>query len=470
MKSLISHGRTGLIGLGLGLLSTGVILVASLSDTLLVTVEQDLTHYWRTTYDILVRPAGSRSPIEEKYGLVEANHLSGIPGGISFAQYEAMRDIPGVEVAAPVAMLGYLAEEIPLHNVGFPSEMGLYELTSELAEDTGVGLPAFQVFRASYYYVNPSAGIGSIPEINVNVNPPLGIRDYIEFPFLMAGIEPAQEAALVGLDRALVEGKYLSGEEALPLETTTDWLGNPITQTRIPVLINATPYLSFTIKTELKRVVLPSEISGLDALAAQSSQDLASLPRETLAIQQSSSKAVYQKLLENLRFRSSQFTLLHESPIGVPAPMQYQETVPPFPWEGVALEIVLPEETPQTLWTVGSVWGRPYRAGSFVRVGDEKVKFRVAFSIYAKGVLDIEKIPRPVDVNRVPLETYFPPVSILRYDEEGHPVEARMLRPSLNWAGYIQPPPLLLTTLQAARLLRGDNCISAIRVRVGGID
>ncbi|MFN3761683.1 MAG: FtsX-like permease family protein, partial [Anaerolineae bacterium] len=68
------------------------------------------------------------------------------------------------------------------------------------------------------------------------------------------------------------------------------------------------------------------------------------------------------------------------------------------------------------------------------------------------------------------METYFPPVGILRYDEEGRPVEPRMLRPTLNWAGYLQPPPLLLTTLQAARLLRGDACISAIRVRVGGID
>lgn len=31
-------------------------------------------------------------------------------------------------------------------------------------------------------------------------------------------------------------------------------------------------------------------------------------------------------------------------------------------------------------------------------------------------------------------------------------------------------PPLLLTTIQAARILAGEDCIGAIRVRVGGID
>ncbi|MGC8947586.1 MAG: hypothetical protein ACP5N6_15725, partial [Anaerolineae bacterium] len=68
------------------------------------------------------------------------------------------------------------------------------------------------------------------------------------------------------------------------------------------------------------------------------------------------------------------------------------------------------------------------------------------------------------------METYFPPLVTLRYDEMGHPVEPRILRPTLNPCGYIQSPPLILTTLAAVCALRGDNCISAIRVRVGGID
>jgi len=83
------------------------------------------------------------------------------------------------------------------------------------------------------------------------------------------------------------------------------------------------------------------------------------------------------------------------------------------------------------------------------------------------GTFDIERIPKPADVNRVPLETYFPPVSILRYDQQGNPViPPKTLHPTDNQAGYIQSPPLILTTLEAARALRGDDAISAIRVRV----
>jgi hypothetical protein len=96
-----------------------------------------------------------------------------------------------------------------------------------------------------------------------------------------------------------------------------------------------------------------------------------------------------------------------------------------------------------------------------------QVDFNVLFSWDPVGMFDIERLPQLADVNRVPLETYFPPVAILRYDEQGRPVNPpRELRPTLNTAGYIQSPPMLLTTMEAARALRGDDAISAIRVRV----
>lgn len=42
--------------------------------------------------------------------------------------------------------------------------------------------------------------------------------------------------------------------------------------------------------------------------------------------------------------------------------------------------------------------------------------------------------------------------------------------PTTNTAGYILQPPLALTTLSVARKLRGDKVISAIRIRVSGVD
>ena len=42
--------------------------------------------------------------------------------------------------------------------------------------------------------------------------------------------------------------------------------------------------------------------------------------------------------------------------------------------------------------------------------------------------------------------------------------------PTTNQAGFLTQPPLALTTLVAAQELKGDNIISAIRVRVSGVD
>ena len=92
------------------------ILVASTSFTLLtssVRTSQLITigtvqRNARSTYDILVRPPGTRSPLERRAGLVQDNFLSGIYGGITLGQYRDIAGLPGVAVAAPVANLGYI--------------------------------------------------------------------------------------------------------------------------------------------------------------------------------------------------------------------------------------------------------------------------------------------------------------------------------------------------------------------------
>ncbi|WP_055588244.1 FtsX-like permease family protein [Streptacidiphilus griseoplanus] len=95
---------------------TAGILVAATSFTLLtstVTTSQARTTETvranaRSAYDVLVRPKGSQTEVEKTDGLVEANFLSGIFGGITLGQYGAIKKIPGVEIAAPVANVGYL--------------------------------------------------------------------------------------------------------------------------------------------------------------------------------------------------------------------------------------------------------------------------------------------------------------------------------------------------------------------------
>lgn len=96
-------------------LATGI-LVAATSFTLLtstVTTSQAQTtglvqRNARSAYDVLVRPPGTDTAVERQRGLVQANFLSGVFGGITLDQYRRIKDMAGVQIAAPVANIGYL--------------------------------------------------------------------------------------------------------------------------------------------------------------------------------------------------------------------------------------------------------------------------------------------------------------------------------------------------------------------------
>src|SRR5215218_7626025 len=54
------------------------------------------------------RPRGSRSPIERRTGQAPPNFLSELSEGITHAQWRRIQRLPGVEVAAPIANVGYV--------------------------------------------------------------------------------------------------------------------------------------------------------------------------------------------------------------------------------------------------------------------------------------------------------------------------------------------------------------------------
>ena len=463
--------RQFLLAAGLFSIGAGMLLVASASQTTVVVADRALSGYWRTTYDILVRPKGARAPIEEKYGLVEANHLSGSRGGITFEQYESIKAIPGVEIAAPIAMLGYLEGVAPTEGMRIPPRPGVYRFDEMTTLDDGARAYAVPGFPERRYYsfdLNPgeltpddfksALEIENLYVVSPGDIPGDVINGLVVFPFLIAGIDPAQEAALMRLDRTIVKGRYLRGDESLKSPYRVESLNpeaNPDPKLEgaidLPILINSTNYVNVTDHTELKRVILPPEVSTVENILARGGIDyLDSLPTETLSVAQADNRRLYPQMIESLN--SQEIMLAGLGTSSNPSPLAYQESATPFPYQGLVLAIEEPRLS-QDGWP-------QYRVS-------EAVEFNVFFWWDIKGVFNIEGLPKPADVSRVPLETYFPPVAILRYDEQGNPVNPpRELRPTLNPAGYIQPPPLLLTTLEAARALRGDASISAIRVRV----
>ncbi|MEU1602706.1 ABC transporter permease [Micromonospora matsumotoense] len=66
----------------------------------------------RSAYDLLIRPVGAQSSAERASGLVQPGYLAGRGGGISSRQWEAVREVDGVDVAAPAGIAGYIGVNV----------------------------------------------------------------------------------------------------------------------------------------------------------------------------------------------------------------------------------------------------------------------------------------------------------------------------------------------------------------------
>src|SRR5262249_13664852 len=100
------------------------------------------------------------------------NFLSGIYGGISLAQYHQITAIPGVQVAAPIAMVGYtllttpIAFPLPAADYAKPGRQ-LYRVSTTWVSDAGTSRITQP---ASYTYITPdrlrfTGSTGAISEV-----------------------------------------------------------------------------------------------------------------------------------------------------------------------------------------------------------------------------------------------------------------------------------------------------------------
>ncbi|MFR9774716.1 FtsX-like permease family protein [Micromonospora sp. MS34] len=106
-------GRSVALLVGVLVATTGFVVLTGATTTSRLQVTGTVERNTRAAYDILVRPKGSRTPLEAERRLVRPNYLSGLYGGITTAQYDQVKAVEGVDVAAPIAMLGYSTAAVP---------------------------------------------------------------------------------------------------------------------------------------------------------------------------------------------------------------------------------------------------------------------------------------------------------------------------------------------------------------------
>ncbi|MFI5916587.1 FtsX-like permease family protein [Dactylosporangium sp. NPDC051541] len=102
-----NKGRSVALLLGVLVATTGFTVLTGATDTARLQVTGEVNRSAAAAYQVLVRPKGTRTALENDRQKVRPNSLSGIYGGITPEQARQIAALDGVDVAAPIAMVGY---------------------------------------------------------------------------------------------------------------------------------------------------------------------------------------------------------------------------------------------------------------------------------------------------------------------------------------------------------------------------
>ena len=487
----------------------------------------------RQTYDILVRPQLAADPIEEKYGLVNPNHLNGINGGISFAQYEQIKDLKDIEVAAPVAMLGYFDQDYSQISILDKLPFGVYRVDIKNQLNNGIEDVGTHLENPYYIFYAPSK-LDMVDSDAVKKVRQLGCTKGIEFTndysagqhinlqlvnpnrkMLVAAIDPEMEAKLVNLDKTLVLGSYLSSANAtVPPSFST------IKTNTVPSLLNIRNYLDQKVLVSFSFLDVPFNkkdivIDQMQSLPTSRELDFAPV-LETYQFHYdfsgiNTAMDTWFSVKENEVVSQRIYSTVLIGPTGKPSPIRYHEYKGGFEaWQGFTpiLEAIPEWMTSDQSYDLDKKYnvGSPFNCPDF-QVWKVNPEFNYRLEIPSNfqyrletqwvGQFEPERIiaENASELNQVPLETYAVPQALIRFDENRKELaQSVQLRPSFNVLGYLTTPPDVLISLESLKALMEKNCgyrnsdtsigatfwietdclqkdnfISAIRVRVAGI-
>jgi hypothetical protein len=455
-----------LLLVGVLILSTGLSYLIGITQANNGTVVDELQKRWKASYHLVVRPQGSRS-VTEELNLLEPNYLSGMEGGISLEQYEQIKQIENVDIAAPIAMIGSDTNYVELENPDI-TENGIYRMI--LKEETNTGAQV-EVTEMSRYVTAGPWKPGGLEAINYGVSPGIPTLSH-GTNFMIAGIDPEAEAALVGVDQAIVSSdnsRYFNESDvsstSIAFEETED--------IHIPVIISNQDFVDSKITYSFEKLDIPFETDPQTIV-----EDIKSKGGETyldkfkgkpISEYTYNTTDVHKLLIEKILNPSSNGILRVPDFSWVtfkPSSVKYNPVSSPFgerwPYAYEIEPFELPKDSP-------FVTKHMYR--QFNPYSEDSSKWpRLRMNFI--GVFDPQKLQVSKDpLTELPMETYFPAKAQWVMDSSNNPVNPpKDMKPTNDAYGFLTKPPLVLTTLEAAARILGDTPISAIRVNVKGVE
>jgi putative ABC transport system permease protein len=450
--------------------------------------------------------------LEAQQGLVAPNFESGIFGGITADQWQQVLTAPGVEVAAPVAYLGYVIQMVePTLSVDrFTDDAPeqLYRLNTTWLPNGGLsqvpGITPYLLLTSRPHGCDSVAIVGPRPRTPFEVEGPT--QSYLTcyglpsvrgpkaaqqatvavqafFPQLVAAIDPTQENKLVGLDRALVSGQPLS--EATTSRVIQRFSASPDSKTPvIPVLAASSTFQDQPLRYSVERLQKPAGSTFTEVLneplygvlnnpppipepnrAYRRAQQLTG---PVVGSGQVSYQSMYDGLLRRLRHRPDVWPDISNFPsftaYWAASPVQYRTNAadqlvpqvarndPDKVWVDPLGAVVSADETHYFPLLPPDTGDVGYRRMSEPREATQIRNDRLIIArFHAQGTFDPAKLPGFDPKSQVPLEAYRPPQVTAADAASRAALQGRPLGPSANVAGYVSQPPALLTTLEAAK-------------------
>ncbi len=501
-----------------GLIAIGALSAASatIADAAHVRLTESVDANWRGAYDILVRPAGARLDLEATAGLVEPNFVSfaGV-GGISIAQLEQVRELPDVEVAAPLATVGELryatqAAQIFIGSGAAPKQPTLYRY--ELKALTSDGLRPITVqTETGRLLLGPgaqplteSAGASQFSDGTTLDMLPLAAGDAT-----VIGVDPIAERQLLGGSAAFLDafGQVPPGSprimrdfdpalipEAFGPERTlfTFAQGDGPDRAVVPIVVSRTIFAPLRLRLTIDQVGRPLDRrpEGSGALSLDAAEQLARDGTTQLTTLDLDAAAVLRPFQTPvLRFMWPGSRPPESETLAAGRAAEYEATLTRRPqYRSIAARAGVHSPsfavTPDGPAFSGGALAtqrfaadseQTYRSTSQVPLAIQG-KFTpqnpqdAPFYLAPIGDFDLGRLDLPVNpLNYVPVGAYDPPNTELVADPAGVARSPRAMSATLADRGLVGVPPLAITDLRGAVALRGDHPIDAIRVRVAGL-
>lgn len=485
---------------------------------------------WRGAYDLLVRPAGARLDVERTNGLIEPNFLSfdGL-GGIGLDDLAALRQVDGVELAAPIGLVGYMRYVVPGSTVFtsvLPDKPTLYRISSTFTSNDGlrdvlVASSSTKVLLGPWDLSKPNAPFATDgrgfdysvegvsipgPQLPTIVSPLIAVDPLAERQLLGPTAAFLDALARVPTSAAVDVGAFDLENIPASFDSSRFFLqilknsGDPITATRpvIPLIVSSKLYAPLVGRLDVEQLgeslgAFPPEGPGGERMVtAERDAGPGMRPIGSSVLDGSTALRPFQAPSLSLLWPGSTPPSGTEIATSVDTSFTAETATRPSyratsGSTGLSFEIAplgpvtsdgrAADRSPGTgigrtfLGTEQSYRSLVSQPIAIGRDFSPATPFDRPFVFAPIGEFDLGTLDRPSNPNAyVPFGAYDPPNVFLEKGPDGTTLASPApMTATLNPIGLVQVPPLAISDLGGLVTLRGDRSIDAVRVRVEGL-